>query len=304
MHTNQVALLLDLAQTHSYNQTAERLFTTQQNVSYSIRQLEKELQIKIFERTNNGVFFTPEGEEVLQCAIEMETSYTGLRQRLNPQIYGDAEDLSVLRLSFSSILLSDLLPDIMNDFYELYPSTQLVLQETPQDDVLSSLFQGNCDMVVWDVNQQYLEDALQGYNINALTIKSLFRNKTVAVIPKDSPLASRSTLAIDELNRMSKSVFGLQPIDYFGKDLRSYVLYSSGNPAVHQQLVLQHGTACFTTERLFHRFFPADSFQAMSFQYPTLPNYMLLLYRKNSWHPAYDALKKIINHHFQISKAK
>ena len=50
MNVNQVYLLVDLAQTHSFNQTAERLFTTQQNVSYQIKQLEQELGIRIFKQ--------------------------------------------------------------------------------------------------------------------------------------------------------------------------------------------------------------------------------------------------------------
>ena len=51
MHLDQVQLILDLAQTHSFNQTAERHYTTQQSVSYSIKQLEKELNTQIFIRS-------------------------------------------------------------------------------------------------------------------------------------------------------------------------------------------------------------------------------------------------------------
>ena len=47
MHTDQIRLLLDLAQTNSFNQTAERHFTTQQSISYSIKQLEKELNVSV-----------------------------------------------------------------------------------------------------------------------------------------------------------------------------------------------------------------------------------------------------------------
>lgn len=301
MHTNQVALLLDLAQTHSFNQTAERLFTTQQNVSYSMRQLEKELQVQIFHRTKSGVFFTPEGEQVLQCAISMQSSYDELQQRLNPSRFSDKEAPSMIRLFFSSILLSDLLPGILADFHQQYPNTQLILREAPQNEILPALFDNKCDFVVWDVNQHFLEEAFQNHNVNALTIKSLFRNKSIAVIRADSPLAMRRSLPIDEMNRMSKSIFGLLPVDYFGKDLNSYVLYSSSNPVIHQQLILQHGTVCFTSERLYRRFFPSDTFVGLPFDYPTLPNYMLVLYPKTFWHPALDSLQKIIQSHMHNS---
>ena len=68
MHLDQLQLILDLAQTHSFNQTAERHYTTQQSVSYSVKQLEKELNTQIFTRSKSGVSFTQEGEYVLQCA--------------------------------------------------------------------------------------------------------------------------------------------------------------------------------------------------------------------------------------------
>ena len=78
MHLNQIFLLLDLEQTHSFNQTAERNFTTQQNVSYNIKQLEQELGIKIFKRSKSGVTFTKNGQHVLECARQIRDAHQEL----------------------------------------------------------------------------------------------------------------------------------------------------------------------------------------------------------------------------------
>ena len=100
MHTDQIRLLLDLAQTHSFNQTAERHYTTQQSISYSVKQLEKELQVKIFNRSNSGVSFTAEGERVLQCALQMHESYQQLLMDLQKN-REQPEPLSSIRLYVS-----------------------------------------------------------------------------------------------------------------------------------------------------------------------------------------------------------
>lgn len=52
----------NVAETGSISKTAEKLFITQPSVSYSIRSLENELNVKLFNRTAKGVELTPEGK--------------------------------------------------------------------------------------------------------------------------------------------------------------------------------------------------------------------------------------------------
>lgn len=55
-----------VAKNNSFSKAADELFVTQPSVSYSIKQLEDRLNIKLFKRNHKGIKITPEGKEVLE----------------------------------------------------------------------------------------------------------------------------------------------------------------------------------------------------------------------------------------------
>lgn len=59
---------VEVARTQSINQAAETLFVAQPNLSRSIKALESDLGITIFERSAKGMFLTPEGEKFISYA--------------------------------------------------------------------------------------------------------------------------------------------------------------------------------------------------------------------------------------------
>lgn len=294
MHTDQIRLLLDLAQTHSFNQTAERHFTTQQSISYSMKQLEKELQVKIFNRSNSGVSFTSEGERVLQCALEMHKSYQNLLndlQKTNEQ----PEPLSKIRLYVSSVLLEADLPEIIKQFNKIYPTTSLIIKEVSHDAILPSLADDSCDMAAWFINMSYLEREGAAYNKYHFTYEAFAEEPSIAVVPIDSPMAQKDILTIEDLGSHSRSMFGLLPIDHYGKDVNHVVLYENSNPDIHRQLMLENNTICFTSEKIYQKYFADDGFVMLPVDYPVLPNYHLFLHKKDKTHPAYRVLTDIIS---------
>ena len=65
MRTEQLIYLIDIAKTGSINNTAQRLFTSQQSISESIKKLENELGCTILNRSKTGVTLTEDGLYVL-----------------------------------------------------------------------------------------------------------------------------------------------------------------------------------------------------------------------------------------------
>ena len=55
----------------SLNRAAEKLYTTQPNVSRVLNSLEKELHVTLLERSNKGIKMTPQGEE--SCDEHLKT---------------------------------------------------------------------------------------------------------------------------------------------------------------------------------------------------------------------------------------
>jgi DNA-binding transcriptional LysR family regulator len=71
MTIQQCKYVLGIARNGSFNEAAKQLFVAQSSLSTSIKQLEQELNIKLFERTSNGVFLSPEGAEFVRYAEQL-----------------------------------------------------------------------------------------------------------------------------------------------------------------------------------------------------------------------------------------
>ena len=71
MTFQQLSFAVEVAKCASFNKAAEQLYTHQSNVSNIIKQLEDELGILIFQRTQKGVSVTDEGREFLSYAEEI-----------------------------------------------------------------------------------------------------------------------------------------------------------------------------------------------------------------------------------------
>lgn len=59
----------------SMNEAAKRLFISQPSLSGTIKELEEEIGLDIFLRSNRGIVITPEGEEFLGYARQVAEQY-------------------------------------------------------------------------------------------------------------------------------------------------------------------------------------------------------------------------------------
>ena len=71
MTLTQLEYFCAVCRYHSITRAAEALFVSQPTISTSIRDLEKEMQITIFTRTNKGVIVSTEGEIFLGYARQV-----------------------------------------------------------------------------------------------------------------------------------------------------------------------------------------------------------------------------------------
>ena len=54
MNTKQIDYILELAQTQNFNRAAENLYISQSTLTYQIKEVEKELNFLLFERSGKG----------------------------------------------------------------------------------------------------------------------------------------------------------------------------------------------------------------------------------------------------------
>lgn len=85
MTFQQLTYVVEISKCGSINKAAHKLFLSQSGISTAVRELEEELGIKFFERSNRGVDFTPEGKEFLGYAVSLLSQ----KQRIE-SLYGEA----------------------------------------------------------------------------------------------------------------------------------------------------------------------------------------------------------------------
>ena len=77
--------LLEVYETGNFTRAAERLSLTQPAVSQHIRQLENDLNARIFERSHNRLHVTREGEIIVRYAKRMLSLYNNLLEALDSE---------------------------------------------------------------------------------------------------------------------------------------------------------------------------------------------------------------------------
>ena len=98
MTFQQLTYVVEISKCGSINKAAHKLFLSQSGISTAVRELEEELGIQFFVRSNRGVEFTPEGKEFLSYAV----SLLNQKQRIE-SLYGEARhDAAPTRFSVST----------------------------------------------------------------------------------------------------------------------------------------------------------------------------------------------------------
>ena len=129
MRTEHLEYFLKLAQTNSITQAAKELYTTHQNVSKIIRQLEEDLGTTLFLRNQKGVALTPTGQLLLPVAQRTFTDFSQLRKDITalekrPHLTGALQIFSSDTVSYS------MLSNVIQIFSDLYPDLSIHLHNT------------------------------------------------------------------------------------------------------------------------------------------------------------------------------
>ena len=75
MTLTQLRYVIAIANAGSMNEAARNLFISQPSLSSTVKDLEEEIGVELFRRSNRGIFVTPEGEEFLGYARQVVEQY-------------------------------------------------------------------------------------------------------------------------------------------------------------------------------------------------------------------------------------
>jgi DNA-binding transcriptional LysR family regulator len=178
-----------LAETLNFSRAAERLHIAQPALSVSIQKLETELGTRLFERTPTGVVLTPSGQAALIEARRLLYQGEQLVRSVRDAALGTA---GRLRIGFVGSAIYGLIQGLIPKFRALYPGVELELHEATSNRIMEML------------NEEALEIGLIRAPVlqpSPMTILTLRRDRFIAALPQDHPLAARPRLTLSELAR-------------------------------------------------------------------------------------------------------
>lgn len=161
MNTFQLSCFLAVAEYLNFSQAAQQLHVTHPAVSQQIQSLEKELNVKLFQRTTRSVKLTEEGKAFLNDARQIVAISDRAKKRFDSTMPGTLEVLSLGFYNFPCMfLLSDALEQLHAERPQLHPRLQVI----PFQHIYRMLEEGDLDAVVGVQGIAFGQDlrALQG----------------------------------------------------------------------------------------------------------------------------------------------
>lgn len=174
-----------VVETGSFTRTAEALGYSQSAVSQMVKALEQELGTTLVSRGKGGVTLTADGESYLPYlrAICGAEAALGRKQR---EMQG-LENRSVRIGTFTSVS-RNLLPQLMQQFKAVYPGVHFVLQQGEYTSIGQWVREGQVDFGFVNVQA-----------VTGLTVRSLYRDEMMAVLPPHHPLTAQSRVSLRQL---------------------------------------------------------------------------------------------------------
>ncbi len=190
----QLKYVIVIAGSKSLREAASRLFISQPALSSAIRELEEELGIKLFERTNKGILLTEQGKEFLSYAKEAVSQYELIEDRY----LGREHEKMHFSVSMQHYVFA--LHAFMNAVKEFDTGKYTYsVHETRTDEVLSSVRDLTSEVGVLSFsgsNEKVMKKLFREYG---LEFYPLLTRETFAYVWKDHPLAKRKELSLDDL---------------------------------------------------------------------------------------------------------
>jgi LysR family transcriptional regulator of abg operon len=163
---------------------ARHLGLAQPAVSRSIKELEQELGLVLFERNKFGMTLTRAGEVFVRRAKGIQAE---LARTLEEMEHLKGEDRGTITVGCSSATLIAMVPTIVNRFHVKYPNIRIKLLEGSLPMLETQIRDGLVDL--------YYGPVAGGFTDPALLIELLFENERMIIGRKGHPLRFASTLA-------------------------------------------------------------------------------------------------------------
>lgn len=218
MTLQQIYYALTIASLGSMNKASEKLFISQPTLTASIKQLEEELSIPLFNRTNKGVVVTEQGREFLASARSIYTQYEMLEERYGPK--GNIKRNFGVSCQHYSFATKAFVNTVKKYGYDSL-NYSFAIRETKTREVIEDVAEGRSEIGVLylsNYNQKYISKLLDSNN---LQFHFLYNCTAQVYLYKNHPLANKEAITLKELQDYPCMSFeqGSEEVSYLAEEI-------------------------------------------------------------------------------------
>ena len=185
----QLKVFASVAKNLSFTRAAEELHLTQPAVSMQIKQLESQLDSRLFEQLGKKIYLTEAGEEVYQYSRQIAQQLDEMET-----VLGNLKGLGRGKLRISVATTANYFaPRLLATFCKRYPGVNVILNVTNRQTLLQQLNDNLVDMVI--MGQPHPEMDLEA--------SAFMDNPLVVIAPPEHPLADKHHIPIKRLEEES-----------------------------------------------------------------------------------------------------
>ena len=194
MTLQQLKYVVMVAEKGTITEAAKKIFISQPSLTNAIRELENEMNITIFDRTNKGISVSKDGEvflgyarQVLEQANLLEEKYLG-KSDIKQQFC-----ISTQHYSFAVNAFVDLIKEYGQDKYDFS------LRETQTYEIIDDVARMKSEIGVLYLNDFNENVILKELKVNNLEFHELFVAKPHVFISDKHPLAEKDSVSFNDL---------------------------------------------------------------------------------------------------------
>lgn len=168
----------------SFTKAAEVLQMTQPAVTFQVRQLEEQLNVRLFDRSHNRIDLTEAGKRAFEYAERIFALYGEMENAIR-EVTGNVSGL--LRIGASSVAAQSNLPLLLSEFQSKFSNVHIQLKVSSAPIVLSLIENSFVDVGIIETP----------HNEKKLTVRPFCDQEFVLIVPAHHELAKMHSIPIE-----------------------------------------------------------------------------------------------------------
>ena len=194
MTLQQLRYVTAVAETGTISGAAKALFISQPSLTAAIQELEKEMGITIFLRTNRGVVLSREGDEFLGYARQVLMQAELLEERYGAQSQHKQQfSVSAQHYNFAAKAFAQVVREMGGEKYNL------TFRETTTYEVIEDVGRMRSEVGVLVMTKQNAPVLRRLFRENELAYTELIEKPATVYVSKSHPLADREEVTEEDL---------------------------------------------------------------------------------------------------------